>query len=82
MLKIFTLSGERVSKKIIFDMVCMYSLPKIASCRNGLGKRIGRSVVGLVGLLMIFYVFSTVIATNLLLVDEIMRAGMSSLKGD
>lgn len=25
--------------------------------------------------------FSTVIASNLLLVDEIMRAGMSSLKG-
>ena len=29
----------------------------------------------------IFGFYSTVIATNLLLVDEIMRAGMTSLKG-
>lgn len=28
-----------------------------------------------------FFCFSSVIASNLLLVDEIMRAGMSSLKG-
>lgn len=28
-----------------------------------------------------FFFFSTIIASNLLLVDEIMRAGMSSLKG-
>lgn len=28
-----------------------------------------------------FLIFSTIIASNLLLVDEIMRAGLSSLKG-
>jgi hypothetical protein len=30
---------------------------------------------------ILFVCFSSVIASNLLLVDEIMRAGMSSLKG-
>jgi len=32
-------------------------------------------------LILLLFVCSTVIASNLLLVDEIMRAGLSSLKG-
>ena len=55
-------------------------------CQNGVQKdEINMQLVKLqiecLHWYLIFSFVSTVIASNLLLVDEIMRAGMSSLKG-